>query len=91
MTTKQCQFWPKKANSILTDKRNATNFNCSRNFIYLIYFKTNFIILKSEFSSISIIDWNQISPSVSEWKRSTSHYPYYTFQKNQYLLKHPGY
>ena len=78
-----------RVTGILTDKRNATHFNCSRNIIYLIYFKTNFIILKSDYSLISIIDWNQISPSVSEWKRSTSHYPNYTFHKNQYLVKAP--
>ena len=75
--------------NILTDKRNATYFNSSRNLIHLIYLKTNFIILKSDYSSISIIDWNKISPSVSEWKRSTSHYPNYTFHKNQYLVKAP--
>ena len=90
MITVLISYPPKSVHlSILTDKRNATDFNCSRNLIHLIYFKTNFIILKSDYSSISIIDWNQISPSVSEWKRSTSLYPKYTFHMNQYLVKAP--
>ena len=39
---------------ILTDKRNATHVNCSRNFIHLIYFKSDVINLISNYPKINM-------------------------------------
>ena len=75
--------------TILTDKRNATRVTWSRNYIHHIYFKTNFINLTSNNPLVNVMNWKMISPSVFEQERPTSHYPNFTFHKNQYLVKAP--